>query len=95
MESKELSWAYCTVDTLLNRGPCELHSAYLVVSAASTDSAIYDGTDTSGRKITDLRAAAVTGHHFKPKEPIYCQSGLYVDVGTNVSGILVQWRKLA
>ncbi len=94
MESKEYSWAYVIADQCLREGECELLYAYLVVSAASTDSAIYDGRNTRGKKIADLKSAAITGHPFKPKEPIYCSTGLYVDVGTSVSGIFVQWRNL-
>jgi len=92
MLSKEISWAYVTADRVLSHGPCELLYAYLVVSAASTDSALYNGENTSGDKIADLKSAAVTGHELKPPAPIYCDKGLYVDVGTNVTGILVQWR---
>jgi hypothetical protein len=95
MDSKEYSWAWVTGDRLLSHGPCELLYAYLVVSAASTDSSLYDGENTTGDLIVTLKAAAVTGHPFKPKEPIYCRKGLYVDVGTSVSGIFVQWRELS
>ncbi len=94
MESKNYSWQYVTIDSQLCEGPCELVSAYLVVSAASTDSAIYNGMGTKGDKIVDLKSAAVTGHLFNPPVPVYCNKGLYVDVGTSVSGILVQYRKL-
>lgn len=93
-ESEAYSWRYCTVDQPLSAGPCELLYAYLVVSAGSTDSALYNGTDTSGEKIIDFKSAAVTGHPFEPTKPAYCNKGLYVDVGTNVSGIFVMWRNL-
>ena len=92
MHDKSVQSKYVTADELLAQGPCWLHYAYLVVSAASTDSALYDGTNTSGRKITDLVSAAVTGHEFRPAKPAYCSRGLYVDVGTNVSGIFVEWE---
>ena len=94
MESIEHSWAWVTGDRLLSHGACELLFAYLVVAAASTDSHIYDGENTTGDKIVTLESAAVTGHPFKPPLPIYCRKGLYVDVGTNVTGIFVQWREL-
>lgn len=94
MESKEYSWAWVTADRLLSHGACELLFAYLVVSAASTDSAIYDGENTTGDKIVDLKSAAVTGHPFEPAVPVYCRKGLYVDIGTSVTGIFIQWREL-
>lgn len=93
-DSKAYSWAYVSKDQVLCDTPCELIGAYLVVSAASTDSALYNGVSTSGHKIVDLECAAVTGHPFKPAEPVYCPNGLYVDVGSDVTGIFVQWRSL-
>jgi len=93
-ESKEYSWEYVTADKVVESGPCELLYARLVCSASTTDSAIYSGTNTSGRKITDLKVAVVTDQEFRPPVPVYCDAGFYVDVGTSVSGILVQWRKL-
>jgi hypothetical protein len=94
MESKEYSWAWVTGDRLLSHGPCELLFAYLVVSAGSTDSHLYNGRSAAEDKIVTLESAAVTGHAFSPPVPIYCSKGLYVDVGTTVTGIFVQWRNL-
>ena len=94
MESKDVQWRFCTTDQLLSYGPCELVYANLVVSAASTDSYLYDGENASGTRIVPLVSAAVTNMPFAPPVPIYCRKGLYVDVGTNVTGILVAWRDL-
>lgn len=95
MESKEYSWAWVTVDKFLSHGPCELCYAYLVPSAATTDSHIYDGESTKGDKIVTLESAAANPRPFSPKVPVYCRKGLYVDVGTSVTGIFVQWRELS
>jgi len=92
--SKEFSWAWVTADGLLSHGPCELVSAYLVPSAATTDTVLYNGENDQGDPIITLKAATVRIMPFNPKEPVYCRRGLYVDVGSNVSGIFVQWREL-
>jgi hypothetical protein len=94
LESKAYSWAWVTEDRKLTDRECELISAHLVVSAASTDSALYNGPDANGDKIIALEAAAATLKSFNPRVPIYCNKGLFVDVGTSVTGILVQWRNL-
>lgn len=94
MESKEYSWAWVTVDQCLRQGACELLAAYLVPSGATTDSALYDGENTSGKLIATLVQAVVTNLPFEPPVPIYCRRGLFVDVGTSVTGILVIWRNL-
>lgn len=93
-ESKQISWRWVNVDSLLHVGECELLYAYLVVSAASTDTHLYDGTNTTGDKIATLESAVVTGHEFRPPAPIYCNKGLFVDVGSNVTGVFVMWRGL-
>ena len=87
-------WDWVTSDRVLAVGPCELLFAHLVVSAASTDTHLFDGKSTAGKKIVTLESAAITGLDFKPPEPIKCEQGLYVDFGTNVTGVLVQWRPL-
>lgn len=94
MESKEYSWKWVTADELLSHGPCELVYACLAPSAATTDSALYDGESTGGERIITLKAATVRVMPFSPKVPVYCRRGLYVDVGTSVTGIFVQWREL-
>jgi hypothetical protein len=92
--SKLFSWAWVTGDRQLTDRPAELVYANLVVSAASTDSAIYNGADANGDLIIALESAAVTNKAFSPRVPIYCNKGIFVDVGTNVTGILVIWRNL-
>ena len=94
MESKDYSWAWVTGDRLLSLGPCELVYAALVPSAATTDSNIYNGENATGDKIVTLKAATVRIMPFSPKVPVYCSKGLYIDVGTSVAGIFVQWREL-
>ncbi len=92
--SPEYSWEYVTASKAVEKGHCELIYARLVVTAGSTNSALYDGTDTNGKKITDLKDAAITDLEFSPPVPVYCDRGIYVAVGTSVSGILVIWRTL-
>jgi len=94
-ESKEYSWAWVTADRLLTDKECELVYALLVPSSSATCRArIYDGENTSGDTVVDLRTAQSNPVPFKP-EPVYCRRGLYVDCVTdNVLGVFVQWRHL-
>lgn len=94
MESKEYSWAWVTSDQCLRHGECELIAAYLVPSGATTDSALYDGESAAELPIIILKAEVIRTLPFEPPVPIYCRRGLYVDVGTSVTGILVIWRNL-
>lgn len=92
--SKDVSWRWLTTAAKLETGKCELLYASLAVSAASTDTHLYDGTSTSGEQIVTLESNNKRNLEFRPPVPVYCSMGLYVDVGTNVTGVLVMWRKL-
>jgi len=92
--SRQISRQWVAANALLAEKECELVYAYLAPSAANADVSLYDGENTSGDLICTLKSAVVTGHEFRPPEPIHCHKGLYVDVGSNVTGILVMWRLL-
>lgn len=94
MGSQIYSWEWVTADKKLSDGPCELIGADLVVSAASTDTHLYNGRNTSGRKVITLESAVVTNMPWNPNAPVYCDGGLYIDIGTSVTGVLVRWRDL-
>lgn len=93
-ESKKVSWEFVTASRCVTDKECEFIFAYLVPVAATDDSALYDSVSVSGKLIVSLKCAAITGHPFKPPEPVYCERGLFVSIGTNVTGIFVQWRHL-
>ena len=94
MCSKDYSWEFVIDDKKLSDGPCELLYANLVVSAATGSAVIYNGKNASGHEVAPLVSAVVTNLQFTPSVPVYCENGLYVDVGSNVTGVLVQWREL-
>lgn len=92
--SKEYSWEWVTADRLLSHGPCELIYALLSLRGAGS-ATIYDGESTSGNVVAILQDP-VGGEvvHLVPPQPLFCPRGLYVDVGSHVDGVLVQWREL-
>ena len=94
MESKEYSWAWVTADRLLSHGPCELVYIMLTSAAAAATSTIYDGENTSGEIIAVLEATTNISQQLHFPKPIYCEHGLYLDIDTNATGCLVQWREL-
>jgi hypothetical protein len=94
VEAKEYSWAWVTANRLLTDRECELIYACLVPSAAGADVTLYDGENTTGDTVVTIEHAAKTSHPFNPRRPIYCRKGLYVSLGTNVTGVLVLWRHI-
>lgn len=93
-DSRTVSRQWVTAHALLCEKECELLFAYLAPSAATADVTLYDGENITGELIATLKSAAVTGHKFKPPVPIHCRKGLYVYVGSNVTGLFVMWKVL-
>lgn len=95
MESMEYPWKWVTGDELLSHGPCELIYAQAVSDGGKIqDTWIYDGESTSGDKIINLQKGTTGNITLSPRKPLYCRRGLYVDIGSNTEGVLVQWREL-
>lgn len=94
LESKEYSWRYCTTDQILSKGPCELLYFNVCPSAGAAECALYNGTDTSGELIIPIYLTVQLNYDYSPKQPIYCSKGLFIDIGANVTGVLVQYRNL-
>lgn len=95
MDSESYSWAWVTADRLLSTGPCELVYAQAVSDGGEIkDTWLYDGANTNGDKIINLQKGTDGNITVSPKVPIYCQHGLYVDIGSSTEGVLVQWREL-
>ena len=93
-DSRTISRQWVTVDTLLCARECELLFAYMVPSAATADVTLYNGDNNTGELIATLKSAVVTGHKFKPPVPVYFPKGLFVDIGSNVTGVFIMWRGL-
>jgi hypothetical protein len=89
-----IAWQCVTADGILNKGPTELIYAYLEPSAAGADATFYDGFDADGKKIATIVASVKTSRPLAPKEPVFCDVGLFVDIGTNVASVLVLYKAL-
>lgn len=94
MDSREYSWAWVTADRRLSLGPCELVFALLTAGAGNADVTLYDGENTSGDIILTLEALQHVTQQAHLLVFAYCRRGLYVDIGTNVTGCFIQWREL-
>jgi len=92
--SKDYSWQYFTGSNVVATREAELVGVYLVPSAAAADVTIYNGQSNTGDIIAVVEEATKSTHEFEPPVPIYCRKGIYLVIGTNVTGCLVQWRNL-
>lgn len=81
-----------TSDQCVSPNPVWVYS--LVISSNGTDEAdatIYDGESTSGDQVMTLFCNDEEMAQVIFPEPLYLRKGLYVDVGTNVNEVLVQY----
>lgn len=94
MCSKDYSWEWLTADKKLSDGPAELVHVHQVATAATTGVTAYNGRSASGKIIVNCASNTFNNNHFDPTVPIYCDQGIYITIGTNTTGVLVQWREL-
>jgi hypothetical protein len=81
-----------TADTLITTHPCWLHGVFINASAAGGDVVVYEGQDpTSGRLLAHLDGGANATNALRFDPPLWCERGLYLDVGSNVSQVTVHY----
>jgi hypothetical protein len=82
-----------TADRLLFYGKGEWGAFVLLTSADEGDVTVYDGLDAqSGKQLAKLQAGDSAPLPFTFPEPVPVDRGLYVDVGSNVTSILMVYR---
>ena len=85
-------WSVVTEDRLLNEGDSILYGLCVLSSAGGGDVTLYAGLDaSSGRKIGRFEGANNQSNPIPFPKPIPCENGLYVDVGSNITEVLVFW----
>lgn len=95
MKSKEYAWAFATESRILCHGVCELVFAHLSAEAAHDDTYLRNGENVNSDPIVILESGLAVSVPFAPKEPVYCNRGLYIEITDgNVKGVFVQWREL-
>ena len=89
---KGLEYDRAVVDKKVCNRPVFLYAAHLVAGTGGVATAVIkDGHDTGGEAVVDLAAltSSCDARRFDP--PIYLKKGLYVDVGSNVTSVLVHF----
>lgn len=84
--------SYTTVDRLINQGKTLFLGCIVNASADAGVITLYDGDNSdSGSVKMVIDAAAANANPVMPAFPVNFERGLYVDVGTNITGICVLW----
>lgn len=89
---KQCAFTRITGDQLVSRQAALVFGVWLVAgSGGAATAAVYDGESTNDDRKIDLSCVA-TGHDNKRyNPPAYFEKGIYVDVGSNVTSVVVQW----
>lgn len=81
-----------STDQRLSEQFCFLVSAHLVADAVGAATAvIYNGYQTDPEKVIDLGCPVSGNDSFSPCLPVPCPKGLYVDVGSNVTSVVISY----
>lgn len=89
---KRLEYTRVTVDKKVCNRPCFLYAAHLVADTVGAATAVIrDGHDTGGEAVVDLATLTSSNDPRRFDPPIYLKKGLYVDVGSNVTSVLVHF----
>lgn len=86
-------FTHTTVDKIITTRPCLLFSVTLTATGAGVaDVSIYEGQDaSSGRLVVTLKVAASSTVQTR-FNGLVAERGLYVDVGSNVASLTVEYE---
>ena len=95
MSSEGIAFFNTTVDKLVTAHDCLLWGVVVLVSTTGGDVTFYAGRDaTSGRKIMTVEGTANESRAIMFAKPLFCDGGLYVDIGSNVTEATVFYEAL-
>ena len=68
----------------------------IITSSTSTKCVVslYDGVNSNGKLLGTFRVAADTSIPFNFPQIILCNSGLYIDIDANTTGVMVFYRPI-
>ena len=90
-----LGFERVTADNLIFPGPCLLGGLVLLVGATGGDVSLYHGNDAlSGQLIGRFEGEADISLPVIFPWPLRCERGLYVDVGSNVTEVLIFYKPI-
>lgn len=89
---KELEHDRATADKKSCNRPCFLYAAHLTAGTGGAATAVIrDGHDSNGEIKVDLAALTSSKDNRNFDPPVYFKKGLYLDVGDNVTSVIVHF----
>ena len=93
MENNKWATYWVTADIDLIEQSVEVQGV-IITASTSTKCVIslYDGVNSSGRLLGTFRVAADGSQVFLFPQPIPCTRGLFIDIDTSTTGVIVFYR---
>lgn len=84
---------YTSVDRLIAVKPVKLKSVIITPDAGTVaDVTVYNGRDTNGESLGTFRTGSGITLPVSFEDGMPCDRGIYIDVGSNVTGVLIVWE---
>lgn len=87
-------WRWITQDTLINEGETLLHKLMVNASVSGGDVTLYEGLDASSGRMIGIFTALANSVVTLNFDGLYLDRGLFVDIGSNINGVLVVYDTL-
>ena len=90
----KVNFKYVESDAIICTNAAYFHGLIMDASTDGGDVTIYEGQDAkSGRKLAKFQDWASSNRPFNMPHCVYCQRGIFVDIGDNVTGVTVIWSR--
>jgi len=93
--SKKLEFKEMIADGIVCAGPCYLFDIHLAASSGgATANVLYFNTTPTGLNHVHLNTITSTSFNYLWSPPLFCGSGLYLDVGSYLAGALFHFLRM-
>jgi len=90
--ARQTSVARATADLILSSRAAYVFSVTISSNGSGeSDAVLRDGVDATGEIVLDLYCADEEQHQLEFNVPVYFRKGIFVDYGTNVQSVVVQF----
>ena len=89
---EKIGWTWIEGDTMISPDPLILYGLVLTGGAAAATVTCYRGRDSSAKKLGIFKVAAGQSRMIRFTPGIYLDSGLYIDLDANTTGVGVAWQ---
>ena len=87
----EYTWQRITYDTCLSHHKLWIGAILITPTSGSSGTVtLYNGESAADPKVLKVQTGTTVTFSLSFAEPLYCDRGLYVDIGDNVDELLIQ-----